>query len=1150
MQSIKKILSSLGLVCMGVFAHAQGLENVVVEKYYVSDANDAAGSEGVLPVGSVTYRIFLDLAPGYKFQALYGSPVSPNTGFHELKLNTTTSFFNNEDRGATTPNGISVTNVRRNTVMLDSWFSVGATANGKVGVVKTDDTDGALANSSSPQVLQNADASAGIPIKTQDGMITGTAEAVTFVGLTTELDVFDATSQAGNSFLTSNGAISALNGATGPTAANRVLIGQFTTDGTFCYELNIQIGTPSGGTENYVSKNADASKGEILFPALMGCSGATNTPPTVNITNPADGASFITGASVAIDATAADSDGSVTSVEFFVDGVSVGTDNSAPYAANYTAVSGSHTLTAKATDNAGAQTTSSQITINVSNDPAPVVTITSPANGATFTNGDNVTINATATDNGTVTQVEFFVDNVSVGVDNSAPYSANYVITSGSHTIIAKGTDNGGAVGTSASVIISSQANIPPSVAITAPANGANYTAPAVVTINASASDAAPGTVANVEFFVNGVSIGTDATAPYTIDWVSTIGVKQLTAKATDNQGAVTTSAAVTIDVADPNALPYKIATLSNTCVDEEFCLPIIAVDSVANIIGYDIIINYDKIKVHPHDIVIGNALIDPSYVSYTANVIDSLSQIRIAVSLNGSAPSSTQFKGKGEILCIEFHKEPAFQSVDTAHFSVSKLQESYANGVATKLVEPGSYITYKDSLFHGKLTFWTNNSPIQYNSANPNQFLITNIYGSDVNCVSTTGPAVQPDLNGEFTYTILHGEKIKVQRDIAPTTDVVTVINSVDALMGNQLLVHNLTFTPSIFQAIALDVNADGVISAGDISQINQRSLGALTEFKQKWNHDASGNSNGQPSKDWLFLDTTLLASPAYKISGTYPNDDGTGFSIDRVPVVPFCLNVPVIDAANCPVISLGTYKGVLLGDVNGNYDAIPADGEIKKTISSGSMTFDLANAIISNGFVDVPVYFTSTDKVEAIDFVTKFNQSVLEYSSVIPNKKVSYHTNAEGFFKKDDGTARFTCNSIQQAYEANQEFVSIRFKMLSNLVSNSDLLPKLGLLQGNSADLKVTGTVIVTGIDNINSDHMISVYPNPANEVLNITAAENANVQIRDMEGRLVMDEVRVNANERYELNVQSLANGVYMMQVYNNNFITTQRVMISKH
>ena len=264
---MKKTMLCLGLMFLGAFTYAQnGLDSVILETYYISNAADAAASIGTLPVGSTTYRLYVAMKPGYKFQALYGVQAP----LHELKLTTTTTFFNNEHRGATTPS-YTKTQAKGNSVMLDSWFSVGAACAGQIGVLKSTD-DGVATVVNSDGILQNNDPQAGISVMTQDGMIAGSPQAVSFVGLTTELNVFDATSQQGNSFSTTNGSIASLNGSTGPDAANRVLIVQFTTDGNFCYELNIQIMHDSSGyqvTESYVAKNPTGH--EISLPSLMGC---------------------------------------------------------------------------------------------------------------------------------------------------------------------------------------------------------------------------------------------------------------------------------------------------------------------------------------------------------------------------------------------------------------------------------------------------------------------------------------------------------------------------------------------------------------------------------------------------------------------------------------------------------------------------------------------------------------------------------------------------------------------------------------------------------------------------------------------------------------------------------------------------------------
>lgn len=89
-----------------------------------------------------------------------------------------------------------------------------------------------------------------------------------------------------------------------------------------------------------------------------------NQAPTVAITSPADGTSFTAPAVVPIAATASDSDGSVTNVQFFDGTTLLGQTNNQPYTVTATLAIGSHALTAVATDN-GLSTTSSVVNVTV-----------------------------------------------------------------------------------------------------------------------------------------------------------------------------------------------------------------------------------------------------------------------------------------------------------------------------------------------------------------------------------------------------------------------------------------------------------------------------------------------------------------------------------------------------------------------------------------------------------------------------------------------------------------------------------------------------------------------------------------------------------------------------------------------------------------
>jgi hypothetical protein len=1130
----KKILMSLSLALLGSgFAQAQnGLEGIIVEKYYIADAADAAASVGTLPVGSVTYRVYADMLPGYKFQALYGN------ADHALKISTSTSFFNNEDRGAAAANAIASAQLKNNTVALDSWFSVGASATGQFGVLKTDDNSGNLLTLAT--VLNNTNALIGTPLKTQDGNIAGSPEAVTFVGFDPAGGIFDVTSQAGNSFILNDGAISSLNGATGPTAANRVLLGQFTTDGVFRFEFNIQIGTPGGQAQKFVASNA--LPGETVLESLTL---APNNPPTVSVTSPSNGAAIITGTATTLTASAADVDGTVTQVEFFVDGVSVGTDNAAPFTANYTAVAGNHNITAVATDNKGDNTTSSTVAVTVADNQAPTVTVAG-SNGIV---GDVITLTSTASDvDGSVAQVEFFVDNVSVGVDNTAPYSYDWTSTLGVHAIKAVATDNLGLAGTSTTPNITIAANNPPTatIASTTPSIAGSIIAPTVITINANATDS-DGSVTGVEFLINGTVVGTDNTAPYSYAWTSTPGNKSLTVRATDNKGAVTTSPAQSFSVADPNALPYEIRTVDQKCNLPKFNIAVAAAatNTVNDVIGYDMVVAYDKTKMTPSGTVTVNSdLINPAFVN-TSNSIDAINgTMNISVYFNASAPANTKFAGIGKIVTIEFNKTANFASVDTTTVTSSFLQESYIGGVSTKAVSAGKAITHKDFSFPMALRFWSDNSPIKYDALLPNDYLATKVYGADVNTGILNGNNidVKANLSGEVTYDLNNGLGVSIVRDIANTTDVFDVVNAGDVNIINSILLNDVAVTPNVYQMIAADVNIDGVISAGDISQIRQRGALSIGEYRQAWNYTNAGVSNGQPSKDWIFVDSLRIKNnAAYKISTTYPaNDLAGGFSKSRVPVTPFFLPATVTDFTICPDITPETYKGIMIGDVDGNYDAFVKNGLVKSL--DNKIVFDFANVTVNGSTVEVPVSIEGEKAVKGLDFAIKFNEDALTFKNVIAK---SNEIESFNHFNIDDRTLRFTSNDFS-TFDLNANVVSIQFDAANGKINMEDLTSVKGMLDGKQVKVELRG--LAAGIASVDASNSVKVYPNPAAGSLNIVAGVNSKVIITDISGKEVIFAGDLNANMQQAINVSNFANGMYLVKVYNETFNKVERVVIN--
>jgi glucose/arabinose dehydrogenase/plastocyanin len=219
-----------------------------------------------------------------------------------------------------------------------------------------------------------------------------------------------------------------------------VFTNTFTTAGTFPYYCSIH-----------------GFNGTVIVDAL-------SNAPTVSITSPTNGASFVAPASVSITADASDSNGSVTNVSFFDGTTLLGSTNNIPYMVTANLAIGGHALTAVATDNDGLAATSSVVNITVSsgNFP-PSVTITNPVDNATLSSSAGLTIRASASDSdGTVTNVRFFDGTVVLGNDTSSPYSVSVTLSVGAHTLTAVAFDNLGQTATSAPVHVTMARYLPP----------------------------------------------------------------------------------------------------------------------------------------------------------------------------------------------------------------------------------------------------------------------------------------------------------------------------------------------------------------------------------------------------------------------------------------------------------------------------------------------------------------------------------------------------------------------------------------------------------------------------------------------------------------------------------------------------------------
>jgi hypothetical protein len=266
-------------------ANAQ-LENIIVELYYVSDANDETDTlGGSLPVGSKTYRVYADLTPNAKIKRLYGD------ANHPIIIRSTENFFNNKADGKSFGFEFPRTRLDENTVALDTWLTLGqVTTNStkQAGLLKANDTNGSFVagigvnDGGSAEIadglLNNNDPLAGIPLSEADGNDTMDVlpTAAGSIGIVNIIDQSDSTIFGsiipGNNFESRNASV--FNSGTKgiDTTINHVLLAQLTTLGEIYFELNleIEVETPNGNQIiKYVARDSVLAEDELLSSALV-----------------------------------------------------------------------------------------------------------------------------------------------------------------------------------------------------------------------------------------------------------------------------------------------------------------------------------------------------------------------------------------------------------------------------------------------------------------------------------------------------------------------------------------------------------------------------------------------------------------------------------------------------------------------------------------------------------------------------------------------------------------------------------------------------------------------------------------------------------------------------------------------------------------
>lgn len=277
-----------------------------------------------------------------------------------------------------------------------------------------------------------------------------------------------------------------------------------------------------------------------------------NQLPQVIMTAPVEGQVFGLGEEITISATANDPDGSIDRVNFKVNDDFYRSDPIAPYLRTFVPDSAStYKLAVRAFDNDGGST---EIFVNVSvvetDNQLPEVLLTEPREGSVFELGDEIILDAIATDmDGSIDRVHFIVNNELYSNDTSPPYVQTYIPQStGTYQLTVQAFDNeGGITETTVNFTVVQTENQLPSLAFVSPEDDLvleeNYDQ-LYILVQASDTD---GSLTDVSLYLSDILIRSIDVAPY--EWGAdtftnetlglAVGEHQFRAVATDNHGGV-----------------------------------------------------------------------------------------------------------------------------------------------------------------------------------------------------------------------------------------------------------------------------------------------------------------------------------------------------------------------------------------------------------------------------------------------------------------------------------------------------------------------------------------------------------------------------------------------------------------------------------
>jgi hypothetical protein len=235
------------------------------------------------------------------------------------------------------------------------------------------------------------------------------------------------------------------------------------------------------------------------------------------------------------------------------------------------------------------------------------------------------------------------------------------------------------------------------------------------------------------------------------------------------------------------------------------------------------------------------------------------------------------------------------------------------------------------------------------------------------------------------------------------------------------------------------------------------------------------------------------------------------------------------------CPLLVDGnnTYYGIAIGDVDGSWAGVVADG-IRKSASSDAVIFDLANAYRIGDYLDIPLMVSSSSTVNSLDFVVEYNNESASF------EKVSNRTDYINALDKNDGQYYALTSYSLSGYEVEKPIMFVHVYAPKGFEAK-DVLNATAYVNGNKS------TTVLESSIKVDVSATVRIYPNPVSEILSVEVPQEVTLQLYNALGKTMF--IKTNVAGKEEIDVRGLASGFYTMKISNSNFTSFKQIVVTK-